>query len=342
MKPFSYDRPANTPDALRALTNDTARLLGGGTNLVDLMREGIETPDSLIDVAGMQLDQIVETSSGFHVGAGVTNTALAASNAIRTSLPMVAQAIVSGATGQIRNMATVGGNIMQRTRCTAFYDQAAACNKRNPGNGCDARFGHHRTTAILGTSDACIATHPSDLCVALAALDTTVHVDSTHGTRSIPFGSFHPLPGNTPHIETTLQPGELITAIDIATLPAGWVQTYRKVRDRSSYAFALVSVATAAHIAEGTVVDVRIALGGVGTRPWRAHTAEAALRGKPAIESEFRSAIQQELAHAVSLPDNAFKVLLTERVVVAVLRTLTEANASPGSTDSGPNLKVKP
>ncbi|HEY0251960.1 MAG TPA: xanthine dehydrogenase family protein subunit M, partial [Kofleriaceae bacterium] len=289
MNPFSYLRASDEADAIARAHAPDAKYLGGGTNLIDLMRETIEKPAVLVDVTHLSR-QIEERDGGLWIGAAVRNTALAEHPVIRAKYPMIARAILAGASAQIRNMATVGGNLLQRTRCAYFYDPAARCNKRSPNSGCDAIGGFHRTHAVLGTSDACIASHPSDLCVALAALDATVHVKSDRGERAIPFTQLHVLPGERPEVETTLQPGELIVAV---TLPAKAFakQTYRKVRDRASYAFALVSIAAA--IAEDG--EVRLALGGVGTVPWRARKAERELRGT-LTKDVIRAAIDAELA----------------------------------------------
>jgi xanthine dehydrogenase YagS FAD-binding subunit len=241
---------------------------------------------------------------------------------------MLTRAIVAGASAQIRNMATLGGNLLQRTRCLYFYDDAARCNKRTPGAGCDARDGFSRMHAILGASEACVATHPSDLCVALVALDATVHLAGAEGERTLPFEALHRLPGDTPARETELRPGELITAVELPALPLARRSTYRKVRDRSSYAFALVSVAAALEVgADGTIADVRLALGGVAHKPWRAHAAEAVLRGAPADDSTFRRAAEAELMAARPLRDNGFKVELARRTIVAVLSQLAGGRA---------------
>lgn len=323
MNPFDYHRPTEVAGALALLDGDTpARPIGGGTNLVDLMREGIETPAALVDVGRLALDQISSTNTGWRVGATVTNTDLATHSGVRASLPMLSAAIVSGATGQIRNMATVGGNLMQRTRCAYFSDHVAPCNKRRPGSGCGALDGFHRSFAILGTSDSCISVHPSDLCVALVALDATIELTSATGVRTVSVEDFYREPGTTPHVEHALAPGELITAVEVPTAVADHRQAYRKVRDRASYAFALVSVAAALTLDGDTVSDLRLALGGVGTRPWRAHTAEAALVGRPLTDEAVREAIRAELTPARTHRDTAFKVGLTERTVVAVLRDL--------------------
>jgi xanthine dehydrogenase YagS FAD-binding subunit len=320
MTPFAYARAADQVDAIRLGAEPRAKYLGGGTNLVDLMRETVEQPATLVDVTGLST-AITEGSDGtLLIGAAVKNTALASHPAIRTRYPMLSRAIVAGASAQIRNMATVGGNLLQRTRCTYFYDQdGARCNKRTPGQGCDALDGFNRMHAILGTSPECIATHPSDMCVALAALDATVHLESAQGARTIPLHALHRLPEAHPELETVLLPGELITAISIAPLALAQQSTYRKVRDRSSYAFALVSVAAALEVQDGVVADVRIALGGVATKPWRAWTAESMLKGRPATPDNFRAAASAELLDARAQRDNGFKIGLAERTIVAVL-----------------------
>ena len=244
---------------------------------------------------------------------------------MRTRYPVLTRAIVAGASAQIRNMATVGGNILQRTRCTYFYDnEGSRCNKRSPGQGCDAIDGHNRGHAVLGTSTACVATHPSDMCVALAALGAIVHLRGPNGERRVPITEFHLVPGTHPEIENVLAPGELITDVELPPLDWATNSTYRKVRDRASYAFALVSVAAALKIENGTVADVRLALGGVGTKPWRADRAEAALRGQPATPDSFRRAAEAEMAAAVPLSHNAYKIELATRTLVAVLENLTE------------------
>ncbi|WP_174292860.1 FAD binding domain-containing protein, partial [Sphingomonas bacterium] len=271
MTPFGYARAADSADALRLGAKHASAYLGGGTNLVDLMRETIERPAALVDVTGLS-DTIEETEAGgLMIGAAARNTALAEHRAVRTRYPVLARAILAGASAQIRNMATVGGNLLQRTRCTYFYDtEGSRCNKRAPDSGCDAIDGFHRIHAILGASAACVATHPSDMCVALAALDATVHLQGSGGARTLPFTELHRLPGGHPEIETVLEPGELITAVELPPLPFAVTSTYRKVRDRASYAFALVSVAAALDVEDGRVKDVRLALGGVAHKPWRA------------------------------------------------------------------------
>lgn len=323
MTPFSYSRAANATDALAKAGVAGASYLGGGTNLVDLMREGLAKPSSLVDVTGLTAG-IEERDGSLLIGAATRNTAVAEHQAVRRHFPMLSRAILAGASAQIRNMATVGGNLLQRTRCAYFYDDAASrCNKRSPGQGCDAVEGFNRIHAILGASPACVATHPSDMCVALAALGARVHLHGHEGGRVLPFVDFHKLPGDHPERETVLASGELVTAIEIPALPFAIRSTYRKVRDRSSYAFALMSVAAAIDVDAGRVKDVRLALGGVAHKPWRAFKAEAALRGQPATAASFAAAAQAELADARPLRDNAFKIELASRTIVAVLNTLS-------------------
>ena len=328
MTPFTYARAEDVPAAIRlAGTAGASKYLGGGTNLVDLMREGIEHPAALVDVTGLSHAITVTEGGGLMIGAAATNTALAADRTVRAHYPMLTRAILAGASGQIRNMATVGGNLLQRTRCTYFYDETTCCNKRAPGSGCDAAEGFNRIHAILGASPACVATHASDMAVALAALDATVHLDGPQGARALALTELHRLPGDTPEIETVLRPGELITAIELPALPFAANSTYRKVRDRASYAFALVSVAAALDVEDGKVRDVRIALGGVAHKPWRASVAERMLRGEPATPAMFRAAAAAELADAVPLRDNGFKIELARRTIAAVLGELAGETA---------------
>ena len=323
MTPFAYYRASDSADAIRRAAAPGARYLGGGTNLVDLMRETIERPSALVDVTGLS-QSIEETEAGgLMIGAAARNTAVADHRLVRTRFPMLSRAIVAGASPQIRNMATVGGNLLQRTRCLYFYDEAGSrCNKRKPGQGCDAIGGFNRGHAILGASDACVAVHPSDMCVALAALDAIVHLEGPGGARSLVFADFHRLPGDRPDLDTFLDPTELIVWIELPPLAIAARSTYRKVRDRASYAFALVSVAAALELEDGRVKDVRIALGGVAHKPWRAHKAEAALRGQPASPAAFAAAAEAELAEARPLRDNGFKVELARRTITAVLAEL--------------------
>lgn len=325
MTPLAFARAADAAEAIRHGAAARAKYLGGGTNLVDLMRETVESPSAVVDVTNLSRD-IAQRDGGLVIGSAVRNTAVAEHPLVRTRYPMLSRAILAGASAQIRNMATVAGNILQRTRCAYFYDnEGSRCNKRSPGEGCDALEGFNRMHAILGASPNCVATHPSDMCVALAALDATVTVQNAEGDRTIPLEGFHQLPGEHPDIETVLQPGDLITAVSIPALPFAANSTYRKVRDRASYAFALVSVAGAIEVENGTVKDVRLALGGVAAKPWRAHKAEAALRGQPATSKSFREAAKAELSAAVPLQHNAFKIELAARTIAAVLGELSGA-----------------
>jgi xanthine dehydrogenase YagS FAD-binding subunit len=322
MDPFAYERASDTQAALALGARAGAKYLGGGTNLVDLMRETIEHPVVLVDVTGLSCTIEDTDDGGLRIGAGVKNTAVAADPRVRERYPLLSEAVLAGASAQIRNMATVGGNLLQRTRCGYFYDDAARCNKRAPGAGCDAIDGFTRMHAILGASEACVATHPSDMAVALAALDAVVSVEGSHGAREIPLVDFHVLPGDTPQTETVLRAGELITAVTLKPPIAGRSR-YRKVRDRASYAFALISVAAALEVRDGVVQAVRLALGGVAHKPWRASAAEAALLGARATEAAFLAAAQAELASARALRDNAFKIELARRVIVDTLAKLT-------------------
>jgi xanthine dehydrogenase YagS FAD-binding subunit len=321
---FSYVRATDPASAIGALDRDNGRFLAGGTNLVDLMREGVEQPQSLVDITRTPLSDVAELhDGGLRIGATVRNSHLAAHPRVREKYLLLSQAILHGASAQLRNMATTGGNIMQRTRCYYFYDTASHCNKRTPGSGCDAMAGFNRMHAILGASAHCIATHPSDMCVAMAALDAVVNVKGRDGERSIPFAGFHRLPGDTPDIETNLQPGELITSVDLPASSAGLASTYRKVRDRASYAFALVSVAAAVRMKDGVMEDVRLALGGVAHKPWRATTAESHLQGKPPSVEAFTRAAEAEILPAVARAYNGFKIELARQSIVSALLELT-------------------
>jgi xanthine dehydrogenase YagS FAD-binding subunit len=326
MIPFRYERASDGSAAVTAAAAaPNSTFLAGGTKLVDLMKLGVATPDLLIDVAHLPYDRIEQLSDGsVRIGAAVRNSELAADHIIRTRYPVLAQAVLAGASGQLRNLATAGGNLLQRTRCVYFQDVSKPCNKREPGSGCSARDGYHRNLAILGASEACIATHPSDMAVAMTALDAVVRVLGPNGERTIPLAEFYRLPGDEPQRDTVLEHGELITAVDLPPLAFAAHSRYRKVRDRASYAFALVSVATAVDVAGGVIRDVRVAFGGVAPVPWRAMQAEAALRGAPAIEESFRRAAETELAAAQPLRDNAFKIPLTRNVLVRTLLDLTE------------------
>jgi xanthine dehydrogenase YagS FAD-binding subunit len=322
MNPFTYARADDATGAIRLGAAAGAAYLGGGTNLVDLMRETIERPAALVDVTGLSTAIEERADGGLLIGAAARNAAVAEHTAVRTRYPVLARAILAGASGQIRNMATVGGNLMQRTRCPYFYDAAAQCNKRQPGQGCDAIDGFNRMHAILGASPHCVAVHPSDMCVALAALDAVVHLEGASGRRSVNLTDLHRLPGDRPDIETVLEPGELITAIELPALPIATRSTYRKVRDRASYAFAIISVAAALEIEGGRVTDARLALGGVAHKPWRPWAAEAALRGRLVGEAAFAAAADAALADAQPLKDNGFKIELAKRTLVGVLGNL--------------------
>ncbi len=328
MTPLTYIRASDRADALARVGTD-GRFLGGGTNLVDLLRQNVEQASALVDIS--RLDGAIREieGGGLFIDASVKNAALAAHPIVRSRYPVLARALLAGASAQIRNMATVGGNILQRTRCMYFYDvDGARCNKRQPGAGCDALDGFNRYHAILGASDQCVATHPSDMCVALAMLDAVVHLSGPAGERQVPLTDFHVLPGDMPQIETVLKPGDLITGIELPP-PSDAIANseYRKVRDRSSYAFALISVAGGLSLANGQVTQIRIALGGVAAKPWRASRAEHALLGRAPTPDAFLAAIREELVDAQPLSGNAFKIGLVERTTVAVLTALAGANA---------------
>src|SRR5437870_4790496 len=312
MNPFIYSRATDANQAVIAISSKPqGKFLGGGTNLIDLMKMGVETPNELIDINRLPLAQIEELpdGKGVRIGGLVRNSDLAEHELIKAGYPVLSEALLSGASPQLRNMATVGGNLLQRTRCYYFYDPAfPQCNKRNPGSGCGAIEGYNRIHAILGQSDQCIATHPSDMCVALAALDAVVRVQGPKGEREIPFADFHRLPGNTPNIETNLARDELITAVDLPAIPFATRSHYLKVRDRASYAFALVSVAALLDLDGGQIRSARIALGGVAHKPWRALKAEKELAGKKPDPQAFRSAADAELADARGYKYNSFKI----------------------------------
>lgn len=328
MTPLTYIRASDGADALARVGTD-GRFLGGGTNLVDLLRQNVEQASALVDIS--RLDGAIREieGGGLFIDASVKNAALAAHPIVRSRYPVLARALLAGASAQIRNMATVGGNILQRTRCMYFYDvDGARCNKRQSGAGCDALDGFNRYHAILGASDQCVATHPSDMCVALAMLDAVVHLSGPAGERQVPLTDFHVLPGDMPQIETVLKPGDLVTGIELPP-PSDAIANseYRKVRDRSSYAFALISVAGGLSLANGQVTQIRIALGGVAAKPWRASRAEHALLGRAPTPDAFLAAIREELVDAQPLSGNAFKIGLVERTTVAVLTALAGANA---------------
>ncbi|MEV8533688.1 xanthine dehydrogenase family protein subunit M [Streptomyces sp. NPDC051211] len=324
MKPFAYVRPASLPEAIAAHGGRPgARYLGGGTNLVDLMKLGVERPDTLVDLTRLPLGTVEETADGgLRIGSGVRNSDLAAHPLVRSRYPVIAQALLAGASGQLRNTATTGGNLLQRTRCPYFQDVAKPCNKREPGSGCGARDGVHRDHAVLGHSPQCIATHPSDLAVALAALDAAVELQGPGGSRTVPATDFHRLPGEHPEQDTLAEPGEIITAVLLPPDAAGLPARYRKARDRASYAFALASVAAVLDLGEGRVRRVALAFGGLAHRPWRATTAEELLVGRAPTEDAVQQAVEAELALAQPLRDNAYKVALARNLACEALNTL--------------------
>jgi xanthine dehydrogenase YagS FAD-binding subunit len=326
---FEYSRATDVADAIRQIVADpAAKFIAGGTNLVDLMKYDVERPARLIDITHLPLNSVEETNDGgVRIGALVPNSDLAYHPVIATRYPLLASAILAGASQQLRNMASTGGNLLQRTRCFYFYDVATPCNKREPGSGCAAIKGINRINAILGTSEACIATHPSDMCVALAALDAKVHVAGPAGARAIAFADFHRLPENAPHIDTTLAPDEIITVIELPPRSFAANHSYLKIRDRLSYAFALVSVAAALEIDGGRIKEARLALGGVAHKPWRKVDAEAALQGAAPDRTIFVKAADILLEGAKGFSHNDFKIDLARR---AILRTLTQAaNGTP-------------
>src|SRR2546421_762094 len=327
VNPFTYSRAVDPNEAVTGIAaKPQGKFLGGGTNLIDLMKMGVETPDALIDINRLPLAQIEELpgNKGVRVGAMVRNSDLAEHALIKSRYPVLSEALLSGASPQLRNMATVGGNLLQRTRCYYFYDPAfPACNKRQPGSGCGALDGYNRIHAVLGQSEQCIATHPSDMCVALAALDAIVRVRGPKGERQIAFSDFHRLPGDTPQRETNLNPDELIIAVDLPAIPFAARSYYLKVRDRASYAFALVSVAAALDLGSNQKINAaRIALGGVAHKPWRANAAEKILIGQEANEKTFRAAAEAELEPAKGYKYNSFKIELAKRAVVRALSTV--------------------
>lgn len=328
MKQFDYRRAHDVDGALALLAADPdARFLGGGTNLVDLMKTGVERPARLVDLRELPLDRVERTpDGGLRVGATVTNSDLAAHPYVRRHYPALTQAVLAGASGQLRNMATVGGNLLQRTRCGYFTDVSRPCNKRAPGSGCPAVSGEHHNHAVLGASDHCVAVHPSDMGVALTAFDAVVSYETPDGPGRTPVTDFYLPVGDTPHRETTLPPGALITHITLPPAPAARSR-YRKVRERASYAFAIGSVAAALTVEDGRVREARLALGAVASRPWRARAAEAVLTGAPADGTTFAAAADAELAAARPLPRNGYKVPLMRNLVISVLTELAEGDA---------------
>ncbi|MGW7268844.1 FAD binding domain-containing protein [Streptomyces sp. NPDC054842] len=324
MKPFAYVRAESVEEAADAYAaHPGARYLGGGTNLVDLMKLGVEEPAALVDVSRLPLDTVEELPDGsVRVGATVRNSDLAAHPAVRDRYPVLSQALLAGASGQLRNVATTGGNLLQRTRCPYFQDVDKPCNKRRPGSGCGARDGVHRDHAVLGHSEHCIATHPSDMAVALAALDARVELYGGDGRRSVPVAEFHRLPGDTPERDTEIRPGELVTGVLLPASTSGLPSAYHKARDRASYAFALASVAAVLDVSDGVVRRAGIAFGGLAHRPWRARRAEEALLGAAPTTAAFEHAVDLELEAARPMRDNAYKVTLARGLAVDVLGRL--------------------
>jgi xanthine dehydrogenase YagS FAD-binding subunit len=325
VKTFDYHRPLTAQDAIRKVDESGGRYLAGGTNLVDLMKNGVKQPPALVDIGRLDLSRIDATPTGdVLIGATVTNTELANHTLVRTQYPVLSQAILSGATTQLRNMATVGGNLMQRTRCPYFMDPAfVACNKRQPGSGCTALTGFHREHAVFGASHSCVAVHPSDMAVALAVLDAVVHVLGPKGGRTVPIREFFRLPGDSPQIDNSLRPAELITSIELPPSTFAAASWYLKVRDRHSYAFALVSVAAGLEIRDGVVAAAAIALGGVAATPWRVRAAEDSLLGQMPGPQAFDTAARLALAGAEPLPNNTFKVDLAKHSIVRALTLAT-------------------
>ena len=330
MNPFSYTRAADVDAAVRELAGDgAARVIAGGTNLIDLMKERVSEPSRLVDITRLPLAEVTAHGDGLRIGAMVRNSALAYHPEVEARYPVLSRAILSGASAQLRNMASTGGNLLQRTRCGYFYDRALACNKRAPGTGCPARDGFNRMHAILGASEACVAVHPSDMCVALALLAAQVQVRGPNGARTIEFAEFHRLPGDAPHLDTTLAPDELITAVDLPAEGFAEHYTYLKLRDRHSYAFALVSVAVGLKMDGATITEGRVALGGVAHKPWRDPTAEALLVGQPASDELFAAVGEALVREAVGLRHNTFKIELTRRAVVRALRQAVGTEPRP-------------
>ncbi|MBB3998948.1 FAD binding domain-containing protein [Aureimonas pseudogalii] len=327
MKQFEYSRATSAGEAAAIAAGAATKFIAGGTNLLDLMKLQIETPSKLVDITRLPLNTIEAEGEGLRIGALVTNSDLAADERIRRDYAVLSRALLAGASGQLRNKATTGGNLLQRTRCGYFYETNARCNKREPGTGCDAMDGFNRILAILGTSDQCIATHPSDMAVAMRVLDAEVETVKADGsTRRIPVAELHRMPGATPERETNLEAGELITAI-VLPKPLGGTHLYRKVRDRASYAFALVSVAAVARMEGGIIADIRLGFGGIGTVPWRDGAVEAALKWRAPGEALFAKAADILLTEAKGHGDNDFKIELMRRVLPAVLDEATRGDA---------------
>jgi xanthine dehydrogenase YagS FAD-binding subunit len=325
MYPFSFTQAGSNQAAINALAGSTtAKLIGGGTNLLDLMKMNVERPQQLVDINNLPALQKIESipGGGVRIGALVRNTELAYDTTIQQKYKVLSEAVLAGASAQLRNMATTGGNILQRTRCSYFFDTSMPCNKREPGSGCGALTGYNRYHAILGASEKCIAVHPSDMAVAMAALDSVIRVQGPKGERTIPLTEFHLLPGDTPHIETTLAHDELITGIDLPAISYGGRSHYEKARDRASYAFALVSAAVALDVSGGTIRAARIALGGVAHKPWRAIEAEKSLVGKPANEATFKAAADIAFQGAKTYKYNAYKPELGKRTLIKALKAI--------------------
>jgi xanthine dehydrogenase YagS FAD-binding subunit len=323
MEPFKLVRAQNNAAAIAAASSKDTKFIAGGTNIIDLMKLYIETPKQLVDITGLNLNQIeAQVDGSIKIGALVKNTTVAYHPAITKQFPMLSEAILSGATAQLRNMASVGGNLLQRPRCYYFYDTAFPCNKREPGTGCSAIPGFNRNHAVLGTTENCIATHPSDMCVAMAALGATIQLQTAKGIRNVAFNDFYIIPGKTPQYETILRPGELITSVTIPNLPFGAKSHYLKVRDRASYEFALTSAAVALDLSNGKINNSRIALGGVATKPWRSLAAEKVLNGAIANAQTFRAAADAAMADAKPQKYNAFKIELAKRTIVRALETV--------------------
>ncbi|HSC08700.1 MAG TPA: xanthine dehydrogenase family protein subunit M [Steroidobacteraceae bacterium] len=334
---FEYSRSSNVADAVRQMAaSPAAKFIAGGTNLVDLMKMNVERPARLIDISRLPLDQVEETAGGgLRIGALVRNSDLAYHPLVEQRFPVLSSAILAGASQQLRNMASTGGNLLQRTRCAYFYDITTPCNKREPGSGCSAIDGHNRMNAILGTSEACIAVHPSDMCVALAVLEANVHVMGSRGERVIAIGEFHRLPADTPQRDTNLDADELVTSIELPPRGFATNYTYLKIRDRLSYAFALVSVGVGLELEGGVIKEARFALGGVAHKPWRNTQAEAALRGRAASEATFAQAADLVLSEAKGFGHNTFKIDLARRAIVRGL-----SQAARGTPQSQSNKKI--
>jgi xanthine dehydrogenase YagS FAD-binding subunit len=322
MEPFKFFKAQDNQSAIKMAAAANTKFIAGGTNMLDLMKLNIEAPKQVIDINKLPLYQVEELPNGnIRIGALVKNSDLSYHPIIIKKYPVLSEALLAGASPQLRNMASVGGNLMQRTRCPYFYNTDFACNKRVPGSGCAAINGYNRNNAVLGTSEHCIATHPSDMCVALAALGAVIHVQGATGNRNVPFADFHLLPGSTPHIEHALKPGELITYVEIPAMPYATRSHYLKVRDRQSYEFALASAAVILNIQDGRIQNAHVALGGVGTKPWRAALAEKVLTGAIANAQNYRIAAEAAMSQAKAYSDNGFKIELAKRTLVRALTT---------------------